>query len=78
MLLIMGKIIQYNFMVGELLLLLKGHSRSHVTCKALYPFQTKHIVTVVRFKIAYKVTVTLISQHTYVTFTNSNTKKNKS
>ena len=38
---IMGKIIQYNFMFGELLLLLKGHSRSHVTCKALCPFQTK-------------------------------------
>ena len=34
---------QYNFMIGELLLLLllKEYSRSHVTCKELCPFQTK-------------------------------------
>ena len=30
---IIGKIIQYNLMIGELLLLLKKHIRSHVTCK---------------------------------------------
>ena len=31
--------IEYNSMIGESLLLLKGHSRSHVTCKALCPFK---------------------------------------
>ena len=33
--------LQYKFMTGELLLLLKGRSRSYVSCKALCPFQTK-------------------------------------
>ena len=35
-------------MIGESLLLLKGHSRSHMTCKALCPFLLKCIVVVVR------------------------------
>ena len=34
-------------MIGESLLLLKGHSRSHVTCKALCPFQLKCVVVLV-------------------------------
>ena len=33
--------IQFNVMVGELLLMLKGISRSHVTCTALCHFRTK-------------------------------------
>ena len=52
---IMARIIQYSFMIGESLLLLKGHSRSHVTCKVLCPFQTKTQC----YKIEYKVTVTV-------------------
>ena len=30
--------IKYNFMIGESLLVLEGHSRSHVTCEVLCPF----------------------------------------
>ena len=37
-------------MTGESLLLLKGHSRSHVTCKALCPFQTKYVVVVIELQ----------------------------
>ena len=40
-------------MIGESLLLLKGHSRRHMTCKALCPFQLKCI----SYKIEYKATV---------------------
>ena len=29
-------------------LLLKGHSRSHMTCNALYPFQLKCVVVIVK------------------------------
>ena len=35
-------------MIGESLLLLKGHSRSHMTCKALCPFQLKCVVVIVK------------------------------
>ena len=48
----MVKTIQYNIiaiMIGESLLLLKGHSRIHMTCNALCPFQD--------YKIEYKATV---------------------
>ena len=42
-------IVLYNSMIGEsLLLLLKGHSTSHITCKALCPFQLKCILVVIR------------------------------
>ena len=40
--------IYYNSMIGESLLLLKGHSRSHMTCKALCPFQLKCVVVIVK------------------------------
>ena len=36
-------------MIGESQQLLKGHSRSHITCKALCPFQLKCIIVVIRF-----------------------------
>ena len=35
-------------MIGESLLLLKGHSRSHMTCKALCSFQLKCVVVIVK------------------------------
>ena len=35
-------------MIGELLLLLKGQSRSHVTCKAHALFLLRHTVIVIR------------------------------
>ena len=55
----MGKTLQYNFIIVELLLLLNGHSRSHVTCKALRPFQTKtHSNCSKIYKIEHKVTIT--------------------
>ena len=41
-----ANIMQYNFMIGELLLLLKGHSRSHVRRYALLAFQTKTVIVV--------------------------------
>ena len=45
-------------MMGESLLLLKGHSRSHMTCKALCPFHLKCIIVVIKVtKIEYKATV---------------------
>ena len=60
-------------MIGELLPLLKGHSRSHVTCKALCPFQPKtHSNCNKSYKVEYKVTVmviffnNVISAHKYV------------
>ena len=48
-------------MIGVLLLLLKGRSGGHVTCKALCPFQTEtetHSNCGKTYKLAYKVTVT--------------------
>ena len=52
---------QYTFMIGELLPLLKGDSRSRVTVKAVCPFQTKtHSNCNNSYKIDYKVTVTVI------------------
>ena len=48
-------------MVGESLLLLKGHSKTHMTCKALCPVQTKiHSSCNKSYKIEYKVTVMVI------------------
>ena len=46
-------------MTGESLLLLKGHSRSHMTCKALCLFQLKCVVVIV------KVTRFFLTVHKY-------------
>ena len=35
-------------MIGESLLMLKGHSRSYMTCKALCPFQLKCVAVIVK------------------------------
>ena len=45
---IMGKIIQDTLMIDELLLLLKGDSRSHVTIMAYALFKQNHVVIVIR------------------------------
>jgi len=44
----MGKIIQDTLMIDELLLLLKGDSRSHVTIMAYALFKQNHVVIVIR------------------------------
>ena len=49
-------------MIGESLLLLKGHSRNHMTCKALCPFQLRCVVVIV------KVTRLIQSNNTGVLF----------
>ena len=58
---IMRKTIQLTFMIDELLLLLKGHSRSLMTYKALSLFQTKtHSNCNKSYDIDYKVKVMVI------------------
>jgi len=65
---IIGKILQYNVMIVEFLLLLKGRSRSHVTCKALYPFRTKtHSNCSKSYQIEHKVKVTVIAFNIVIT-----------
>ena len=57
---IMGKTIQYKLIIGEWTLLLKGHSRSNMNCKALYLVKTRtHITCDKRYKVECKVTETV-------------------